>query len=342
VVQLAGAVEVHDRRRGRDRAVAATRRHRGGEFDPSVVDAFCTNARDVLEGLDEAASWDAVLDTEPWPQPRVTDDDLDAALEAIGDAVDLKSPHMAGHSRGVARLAAEGARVAGMDARDTTALRRAGLVHDLGRLGVSNALWDQPAPLTDAEKERVRLHPYLTDRMLARVPALSTSRVIASRHHERLDGSGYTHGLTAASLTASDRLLAAADTYHAMTEPRPYRTSFPDDVAARRLNDEVEAGRLDGDAVASILVSAGHRAPPARRPPAGLTAREVEVLKLLARGNTNKQIARLLVMSPKTASNHIEHIYSKLSVNSRAAATLCAIQEGLVGSYEAPTGTVVG
>lgn len=342
VVQLAGAVEVYDRHRGPDQAVAAARRHREGEFDPHVIDAFCSNAHDVLDELDEEASWDAVLDAEPWPQRRVNDGDLDDALEAIGDAVDLKSPHLAGHSRGVASLAAEGARVAGMDARSTTDLHRAGLVHDLGRLGVSNALWDRPAPLTDSEQERVRLHPYLTDRMLARVPALSKSRVIASRHHERLDGSGYPHGLTASSLSSSDRLLAAADSYHAMTEPRPYRTPFPDTVAARRLTEEVKAGRLDGDAVASILVAAGHRAPSARRQPSGLTAREVEVLGLLARGHTNKQIARLLAISPKTVSNHIEHVYSKLGVGSRASATLCAIQQGLVGSYEAPTGPALG
>ena len=343
VVQLAGVVEVYDRVRDVNQAVAAARRHGGGQFDPGVVDAFCSHARAVLEGLDEAASWDAVLEAEPWPQPRV--DDAEPRRRPRGDRR-CRRHEVPASGRSLSRCGAPGGggRPRGRDGRHRPRRRcdRAGLVHDLGRLGVSNALWDRPAPLTDTERERVRLHPYLTDRMLARVPALSASREIASRHHERLDGSGYPHGLTAASLSASDRLLAAADSYHAMTEPRPYRTPFPDDVAARRLNEEVVAGRLDGDAVANILVAAGHRAPPARRNPAGLTAREVEVLKLLARGSTNKQIARLLTISPKTASNHIEHIYSKLRVSSRAAATLCAIQQGLVGSYEGPAGTVVG
>ena len=104
-------------------------------------------------------------------------------------------------------------------------LRRAALIHDLGRLGVSNTIWDKPGPITEAESERVRLHPYLTDRMLARLSALGGSREIASRHHERLDGSGYPRGLTAASLTRQDRLLAAANAYHAMTEPRPHRAA---------------------------------------------------------------------------------------------------------------------
>jgi DNA-binding CsgD family transcriptional regulator len=234
----------------------------------------------------------------------------------------------------VANLAGEAARIAGLPTADLTTLRRAGLIHDLGRLGVSNAIWDKPGPLRHTDLDRVRLHPYLTDRMLAGVPALARSREIAARHHERLDGSGYPHGLTAATLTPSDRLLAAADVYHAMTEPRPYRPPLEADRAARDLRGEATAGRLDGAAVQAVLQAAGRRAP-ARRPwPAGLTAREVQVLGLLARGQSNKQIAARLVVTPKTVSNHVEHIYAKLGVSSRAAATLFATQHGLMGTYE--------
>ena len=334
LVPLAAAVEIYGRRRGTPAAVEVARRHRGGQYDPTAVDTFCAHADVVLADLDEAAAWDAVLDLEPWPHTRVDGAELDSALEAIGDAVDLKSPHLAGHSRGVAQLAAEAARVWGLSAAEVTAVRRAGLVHDLGRLGVSNALWDKAGPLTEAERERVRLHPYLTDRMLARVTALTDARVIASRHHERLDGSGYPHGLTAGSLSPADRLLAAADAYHAMTEPRPYRTAWPEEVAARRLLDEVDAGRLDADAVSAVLRAAGHRAPIQHPRPGGLTTREVEVLRLLARGCSNKEIAGLLHVTPKTVSNHVEHVYAKLGVTSRAAATLYAIQHHLVGSFE--------
>ena len=214
-------------------------------------------------------------------------------------------------------------------------LRRAGLIHDLGRLGVSNAIWDKPGSLTQAESERVRLHPYLTDRMLARVSVLGPSREIAARHHERLDGSGYPRGLTAASLTPSDRLLAAADAYHAMTEPRPHRAPLDPDRAVRDLRAEVITGRLDGTAVDAVLTAAGHRAPARHLQPGGLTAREVEVLGLLARGHSTKEIGRQLVVSPKTAANHVEHIYAKLGVSSRAAATLFATQHGLMGAFEA-------
>jgi DNA-binding CsgD family transcriptional regulator len=217
---------------------------------------------------------------------------------------------------------------------DVRTLRRAGLVHDLGRLGVSNSIWDKPAPLGSAELERVRLHPYLTDRMLARVAALGRSREIAARHHERLDGSGYPRGLTAGSLTPSDRLLAVADVYHAMTEPRPHRPPLDAEQASRELGAEVRAGRLDGDAVRAVLQAAGHRAPARRTWPAGLTAREIEVLGLLARGHTNRQIAQHLVVTAKTVSNHVEHLYVKIGVRSRAAATLYATQHGLMGSFE--------
>lgn len=211
LVQLASPVEIFSRRKDTAAAVAIARRHRGRQFDPAVVDLFCEHAADLLDGLDQASDWDAILDTEPPLSRRVAGAGLDEVLEAMADLVDLKSPYLAGHSRGVANLAGEAARVSGQPADAVSTLRRAGLIHDLGRLGVSNAIWDKPGPLTQAESERVRLHPYLTDRMLARVSVLGPSREIAARHHERLDGSGYPRSLTAASLTPSDRLLAAAD-----------------------------------------------------------------------------------------------------------------------------------
>lgn len=170
--------------------------------------------------------------------------------------------------------------------------------------------------------------------MLARVSVLGPSREIAARHHERLDGSGYPRGLTAASLTPSDRLLAAAYAYHAMTEPRPHRAPLDPDRAFRDLRAEVIAGRLDGTAVDAVLTAAGHRAPARHLQPGGLTAREVEVLGLLARGHSTKEIGRQLVVSPKTAANHVEHIYAKLGVSSRAAATLFATQHGLMSAFE--------
>ncbi len=288
----------------------------------------------MIGDLEEAATWDRILAVEPPPIRRVDGAALDDALLAMADLVDLKSPYLAGHSRGVANLAAAAAEVSGFGAEAITTLRRAGLIHDLGRIGVSNAIWDKAGPLNEVESERVRLHPYLTDRMLARVTGLNASREIASRHHERLDGSGYPKGLTASALTPSDRLLAAADAFHAMTEPRPHRPPLSGTEASSRLQQEARAGRLDGAAVNAVLAAAGHRAPMSRMRPAGLTAREVEVLGLLARGQPNKEIARRLGVKPKTVSNHVEHIYVKIDVQSRAAATLFATRHGLMGAFE--------
>ena len=168
-----------------------------------MADLFCDCATELLDGLDKAR-WVglAILDAEPALGRRVSGADLDDVLQAMADLVDLKSPYLAGHSRGVASLVSQAARSLGFSTEDVNVLRRAGYLHDLGRLGVSNSIWDKPGPLTDGQRERVRLHPYLTDRMLVRVDALRRSREIAARHHERLDGSGYPRGLTAASHAA--------------------------------------------------------------------------------------------------------------------------------------------
>jgi HD-GYP domain-containing protein (c-di-GMP phosphodiesterase class II) len=339
IVNVADLVEVYHRTGGVQAAVDVARARSTSQLDPDLVDAFCAAAPQLLDDLHDETAWADVVDAEPGLERVLRGEELDDALEAMADLVDMKSPFFAGHSRGVANLAAEAARISGIGPAEVTTLRRAGLVHDLGRLGVSNGVWERRRPLDSSGYERVRLHPYLTDRMLAGIPALSDSRRIAVRHHERMDGSGYPAGLRGGELTRSDRLLAAADTYHAMTEPRPHRDALTSETAATELRREVQAGRLDGEAVDAVLRAAGHRA--ARRPagPSGLTAREVEVLRLLARGRSNKAIAFELTLSPKTVSSHVEHIYTKLGVTSRAAATLLALEHGLLGSFEASSGT---
>ena len=336
LVQLAGRAEVYARHHGVDAARAAVRRHRGADFDPAVVDLFCQNASRVLDGLDEASEWDAILDAEPSLGGGVAGPELDTILQAMADLADLKSPHFAGHSRGVANLAAAAARTWRLPDAEIATLYRAGLVHDLGRLGVSNAIWDKRGPLTGPQTEHVRMHPYLTERMLADVTALAASREIAGRHHERLDGSGYPRGLVGAQLRPADRLLAAADAYHAMTEPRPHRAPLTPDQATAEITAEVKAGRLDGGAAAAVLTAAGRPGPGRRTWPGNLTAREAEVLGLLARGYSNRQIATRLTVTPKTVANHVEHLYTKTGVSSRAAATLYAMQHGLAGAFEPP------
>jgi HD-GYP domain-containing protein (c-di-GMP phosphodiesterase class II) len=224
----------------------------------------------------------------------------------------------------------EAARACALSLAEVTAIRRAAVIQDLRRLGVSNSIWDKPGGLSQAERERVRLHPYLTERMLASSTTLAPLAEIAAQHHERLDGTGYPRGLGSSSLGTAARLLATADTYQALREPRPHRPARASEEAAMELRAEVRAGRLDGDAVEAVLGADGHRVTARREWPAGLTTREVEVLRLLARGLSSRQIAERLVITPKTASNHIEHIYSKLGVGNRALASLFAAKHGLI------------
>jgi len=213
-------------------------------------------------------------------------------------------------------------------------VRRAALVHSFGKLGVSNAILVKPTPLGAGERERIRMVPYLTERMLRQSPALAALGAIAVQHAERLDGSGYPKGLSGAAISRPARVLAAADAYQSMREPRAYREAFPPEQAASRLRDLVKDGRLESDAVEAVLAAAGHRVPRRRTGPAGLTAREIDVLRLLARGLTNKEIAERLVISRKTVANHVEHIYTKIDVSTRTAAGLFATQHGLLGDEE--------
>jgi DNA-binding CsgD family transcriptional regulator len=220
-------------------------------------------------------------------------------------------------------------------------IRRAGLMHDFGRLGVPNSIWDKRGSLSQAEMERVRLHPYLSERMLAFSPSLVPLGAIAVQHHERLDGSGYPHGISDDAITPAGRILAAADAYHAMTELRPHRPARSPAEAASELRIEVTAGRLDGNAASAVLHAAGHRVRARRDLPSGLTPREVEVLRLVACGLSNKEIADQLVISRKTAGNHIEHIYSKINVSNRARAGLFAMQHGLLTDAYQPVPALV-
>jgi HD-GYP domain-containing protein (c-di-GMP phosphodiesterase class II) len=196
-------------------------------------------------------------------------------------------------------------------------------------------VWQKPGPLTADEWERVRLHAYHTERVLSRSAFLATLAAVASAHHERLDGSGYHRGAAGAALTRPARVLAAADAYHAMTEPRPHRQPLSPKLATEALGGEARAGRLDAEAVTAVLDASGQRVPRIARP-AGLTEREAEVVGLLARGLQTKQLARALGISVKTADSHVQNAYRKIGVSTRAAATLFAMQHGLLASGEFP------
>jgi DNA-binding CsgD family transcriptional regulator len=200
-------------------------------------------------------------------------------------------------------------------------------------VAVPTGLWERPGPLRPEEWELVRLHPYHSGRILARSPVLAPLGSIASRHHERTDGSGYPAGVRGSELDAGACLLAAADVLHALGEPRPHRPVL-DSAGASRLLSGLP---LDRDAIRAVLDAAG--APPPALPPlpAELTERELDVLRRLAAGRTERQVATELVISPSTVHTHTVHIYAKCSVSTRAGLAMFAMEHGLT----ARTGQVV-
>ena len=327
---LADVVEVYHRNGGVDGAVRVARARRGTQFDPKLVDAFCAIAPAALSGEADSHNAHELIAGEPGLLGRLADAEFDAALEALADFTDLRCASRAGHSRGVAELAGAAARTLRMPAVDVVATRRAGFVHDIGLHGVPVTILDKPGPLSATEWERVRVSSYYTERVLARPAALARIGAIAAFAHERTDGSGYHRGVSGPSIPITGRILAAACAFRAMAEPRAHRERLTASQAAAALRGEARDGRLDATAVDAVLTAAGAGTRRRVAGPAGLTAREVEVLVLIARGASTNDVARQLGISRKTAGTHIERIYAKTGASSRSTATLFALRNGLL------------
>jgi HD-GYP domain-containing protein (c-di-GMP phosphodiesterase class II) len=335
IVHLSHHMEAIGRRFSPERALEAAQERRGETYDPAVVDVFLAHGRGWFERLAAIEPWDAVLALEPEPHRLLSGAELDDALSLVADFIDLKSPYWGGHSRRCAQLAADAAGVVGLDETEVTMLRRAALVHDFGTTVVPNSIWDKPGPLTRSEFDRVELHPMLTEQMLRRSPALAVLTEVACAHHEKCDGSGYHRRMRAADHDLGACVLAAAEVYVGLTSERADRPPFSPEDAAADLRRLESAGLLEPRASRAVQVAAGHGEPKShagkrQRNPGGLTRREVEVLRLAARGLTTSDIAGRLFISPKTADHHIQHIYAKIGVSTRAAAALWAMQHAVV------------
>jgi HD-GYP domain-containing protein (c-di-GMP phosphodiesterase class II) len=260
LAMLAEYVEVAHRVGGVDAAVLLARKRSGTQFDPTLTQLLCRHAEEILGRLDAARTWDAVIGAEPSLGLALDDGQLDAALVGVANFVDLKSPYMLGHAQAVAGYASAAGAKLGLPATDVQTLRRAGLVHGLGRLGVSNSIWDKQGPLGAGEWERVRMHPYLTERMLQQSSWLAPLGRIAAQLRERLDGSGYPRGLSAGSISQPALILGAADAYQSMREPRPHRAAWaaPRAGARQPLNiteDEAIAPCGPGPPLVSVVAT---------------------------------------------------------------------------------------
>jgi len=328
IAQLADIAEVHHRMYGINAAVAMALARRGGHFDPVVVDALVKDPDPVFAEVADGDAWSAAIAEAPDAETRLDDDGLDTLVCAIGDFADLKCPFALGHSRGVAALAAGAGELLGLDKTEVRALLRAGHLHDIGKLGVSSQIWSKRGELTVSEWERVRMHPYLTDRALSRIPRLDRERAYARAHHEHVDGSGYPLGMSGTSLGPGERILAAAVSYQSALEPRPHREALDPDDAAARLGRRSAHGLFDSECTAAVLTVAGHHVVRVREVD-GLTPREREVLCHVARGLSNREIAAKLVLSGKTVRNHVERTYAKIGATNRVGASLYALRHGL-------------
>jgi len=309
-------------------ALAVLRKRRKGRLDPSLVDAFEKHARDVFAAIDTLSPWQAAMDAEPGEHRVLDGPAIDECLRATGHFADFKSHYTHGHSDGVATRAQAAAKALKLSPDAVEATYRAGLLHDIGRVAVTTAIWDKAGPLSDDERERIRMHNYAGERILARVPSLARIAEIATTAHERLNGSGYHRRLPAAACPPEARVLAAADVYQALIEARPHRAAFSPDHAARELEAVAKRGELCPDAVGAVLGAAGHTVASPKRIN-GITDRELDVLRLLVRGLTNKEIASALDISTKTAGHHVQHVFEKFGVTTRAAATMIAMRAGI-------------
>ena len=335
VVHLSQDMEAIGRLFSPAKAIAAARDRRDRTYDPALADLFLAHGASWLHKLGGLDPWDAVLDLEPEPRRLLDGEALDNALNVAADFIDLKSPYMGGHSRRCAQLSVDAARVLGLTEDAVTTVRRAALVHDFGTTAVSNSILDKRGPLTRAEFDRVELHPMLTEQMLRRSAALAALNPVASAHHEKCDGTGYHKRVHATATDAGACVLAAVEIYVGLTTERADRAPVSADAAAAELRRLAAQGVIDLRASNAVLEAAGHGdsgQPKRSQPknPGGLSHREVDVLQLAAKGLTTQEIADRLFISPKTADHHIQHIYNKITVSTRAAAALWAMQNAIV------------
>jgi HD-GYP domain-containing protein (c-di-GMP phosphodiesterase class II) len=320
---------------GREAAVALAREQRGNAFSPVVCDAFIDLAQDEAfwEVLESPEIVDIVIGMEPdGPLAVVDEQRFDALADAFADFIDLKSPYFAAHSRRVAKVAEQIARLMHCPEDEVKQIRRAALMHDLGIVGVPSRILNKPeARLSATERDTLRLHSYSTERIVDRVPAFALLKPLMGNHHEHIDGSGYFRGLKGRDIPFGARVIAVANRLDELTHEVP---EAPGISLAEALNViAAEAGtQLDSEIVDVVRKNLGEKLLPQapRAWPAGLSDREIEVLRLASKGLTRKQVADELGITENTVRHHLEHIYGKTGTTTRVGATLFAMENNLL------------
>lgn len=318
---LAGDLDILSRAHGIDQALKMIGALAGRKYPAALAQTLTAHA----------AAWLDAADAPPCPQePPVQR----VPLTIVADMIELKLPWLFGYSRQVAKVAERAALAAGLCADEQRLLGRAALIHGIGRAAVPNTIWQRPGKLGMADWEKVRLAPYWTARAAVQIPTLRAEALLASHVYERADGSGYFRELDGAALGVPQRVLGAAAACAALCMPRPWRAAHTLDEAARILETEAAAGRFDPQAARYVIAAANDAvagAPePAPQPRRLLSERETAVLRRLSLGESNKEAARELRISPSTVRTHVESIFRKLGCSTRTAATLKGLTLGLI------------
>jgi HD-GYP domain-containing protein (c-di-GMP phosphodiesterase class II) len=332
VAHVTHYASLFDRLKGPEAAVDAVAKRAGGYLDPRLVEIFLDRGPKLLAKLADTDVLERLCEDEPTPHLVAPEWRIDELLRAFGDVVDLKAPCFHGHAAAASTLAEGAAERLGLSKDEVVVCRRAACVIDVGRAAIPNGIWERAGTLHTHEWSQVRLHPYHSEQVLERSEVLRSLAPLSGAHHERLDGTGYFRGSGAAALPAPARILGVADAYAAMTEPRPHRAALSAEHAADELRRHAHDGLFDPDVVESVLEAAGHPKEKVRREwPMGLSDRQVEVLRLVADGHSNRAIGEALHISPRTAEHHVQDVYAKIGVSSRAAAAMFAMEHGLYG-----------
>ena len=334
IIHMAQVLEIGHRFGGTSAAVAVANQRKGKDFDPSLVGAFLelSSRRDFWGPLELDTAQSVILDMKPPSQfDRVSEDKVDTVCEVVADFTDIRTPRTWNHSQKVATLASTIGQTLGLKKEQLTTLRRAALVHDLGKAALPDGVLKKQDNLSQSEWEQFRLHPYYTERILTRIQRLRPLASEAAAHHERVDGQGYHRQLAEDRIPLGGRILAVADTYETLSKS----VDQADSQATLRQMGPLVGSQLDVDCFEALAGSLGQdnllitRSVEAR-PSHAVSEREIEVLGELAKGLTNKQIAQTLVISENTVERHLDNIYGKLGVSSRTAAVVWAVHNGIV------------
>ena len=319
LTSLAGDLEILSRTHPVSAACQMILQLGGVKYPSAMAQLAVAHAPALLAALEQAGDIDADLPAHP------------VALSIVAELIELKLPWLTGYSRRVAELAVRAAALAGLDPEQGQRLERAALLHGIGRASVSNTIWERPGRPSAADWERIRLAPYWTARAGALIPALRDEAELASRLYERLDGSGYFRNLDHDSLAMPARLLAAAAALAALCAPRPWRSAMSEPDACQQLQADAQAGLFDPQAVQWVVAAAAGQGGAAPSLPRRLLSeREAEVLRRISLGESNKEAARAMQISPSTVRTHVESIFRKLQCSTRAAATLKGLSLGLI------------